>query len=715
MAYGTVKVDNITFDNGGSDQNVTVSGLYRATTSGVTLSGTIAAATVSGVTVIGSTTISGATVTGTTANFTSGNFSNLISAAATMSGALIMANQQQVRFREAVGNGVNYIALQAPAIVSADQTITLPDQTGTVITTGDNGSVSSTMLATNLTISAAAGSTAAPSIAFTGDLNTGIYSPGADTLAFVEGGTEAMRIDSSGNVGIGTSTPRGQVSIANNATGTGVVDSSLHFGYSVVDYYGFRIVNSNDPTAQAAGLLKFQRGTTSTWENALVIDNNGNVGIGTTSPGANLHVNNVSALSSVPAIGSLGGLFNATVGLNDYGLISGALNSGAYFFQAQTTNGTSATYSILLNPNGGNVGIGSTAPSSTSMLTVRDATNGSYRAENTVGGYARFGVTDNATSAGFVDVTNELLFRLGGTEKGRFDSSGRLLVGTSSSTQTDVTVTGLLQIQSAATERGISQLHTSNDASATFLQFSKIRSTSIVQSDDFLGRIQFNGYDGSAYKPAAAIDAQVDGTPGTNDMPGRLVFSTTADGAASPTERMRIDYLGRTNFLSSDLGLELHVTTGAGTTTALIDGRHSASANTTGNGTRSFVVFTNGNIQNTNGSYTTISDAKLKENIVDADSQWNDLKAIQIRNWNFKAETDHETYRQIGPIAQELAVICPGLVFDTPDRDEDGNETGEVTKGVKQSVLYMKAVKALQEAMERIETLEARLTAAGID
>jgi trimeric autotransporter adhesin len=146
MAYGSVKVDTIIFDDNGSDQNVTVSGLYRATTSGVTVSGTIAAGTVSGVTVIGSTTVSGATVTGTTANFTSGNFSNIISAAATMSGALIMANQQQVQFREAVGNGVNHIALQAPAIVSADQTITLPDETGTVVTTGDTGSVTSTMI-----------------------------------------------------------------------------------------------------------------------------------------------------------------------------------------------------------------------------------------------------------------------------------------------------------------------------------------------------------------------------------------------------------------------------------------------------------------------------------------------------------------------------------------------------------------------------------------
>jgi hypothetical protein len=125
------------------------------------------------------------------------------------------------------------------------------------------------------------------------------------------------------------------------------------------------------------------------------------------------------------------------------------------------------------------------------------------------------------------------------------------------------------------------------------------------------------------------------------------------------------------------------------------------------NGTTSFVVYTNGNVVNTNGSYTTLSDVRLKENIVDAGSQWDDLKAIRIRNWNFKEETGHETHRQIGPIAQELEQVCPGLVFDTPDRDADGNKTGEVTKGVNQSVLYMKAVKALQEAMERIEQLEA--------
>ena len=127
--------------------------------------------------------------------------------------------------------------------------------------------------------------------------------------------------------------------------------------------------------------------------------------------------------------------------------------------------------------------------------------------------------------------------------------------------------------------------------------------------------------------------------------------------------------------------------------------------------TASFLVFTNGNVTNTNGSYGTISDVKLKENIVDAGSQWDDLKAIKIRNWNFKEETGHQTHRQIGPIAQELEQVCPGLIFEMPDQDKEGNDTGEVTKGVNQSVLYMKAVKALQEAMERIEQLEAKVAA----
>ena len=125
-----------------------------------------------------------------------------------------------------------------------------------------------------------------------------------------------------------------------------------------------------------------------------------------------------------------------------------------------------------------------------------------------------------------------------------------------------------------------------------------------------------------------------------------------------------------------------------------------------------------GDCENTNNRYTGISDIKLKENVVDASSQWDDIKALQVRHYNFKEETGYSTHKQIGLIAQEVETVCPGLVGETNDTDDELNETGTVTKSVAYSVLYMKAVKALQEAMDRIETLEtqnasleARLTA----
>ena len=118
-------------------------------------------------------------------------------------------------------------------------------------------------------------------------------------------------------------------------------------------------------------------------------------------------------------------------------------------------------------------------------------------------------------------------------------------------------------------------------------------------------------------------------------------------------------------------------------------------------GSNKFIILSSGNVINANNSYGQISDISLKENIVDAKSQWNDIKNIKIRNFNFKSSTGHDTHTQIGLVAQEVETVCPKLV----DTNEDGK------KIVTSSVLYMKAVKALQEAQTRIETLEAKVTA----
>jgi hypothetical protein len=456
MAYGTVKVDNITFDNGGSDQNVTVSGLYRATTSGVTVSGTIAATTVSGVTVIGSTTVSGATVTGTTANFTSGNFSNIISSAATMSGALIMASQQQVRFREL--DNTNHIALQAPAIVSADQTITLPEQTGTLITTGDNGSVSSTMLATNLTISAAAGSATTPSIAFTGDLNTGIYSPGADQLAAATNGAQRVFVGSTGNVGIGPSVSLGAKLDVNETGTTSCVIRAKNDTTSVYldanNGYSYLNTFSNHP--MLFGTNNAER---------LRIDSSGNVGIGTTSPTTTLDV-------------------NGDVTITDKIIHAGDTNTAIRFPAADT-------------------------------VTVETS----------------------------------------GAERVRVDSVGRLLVGTSTARQSRTGTTSFLtqlQIETSGSDPGIAISRFINTGSPSYLCLQKgrgsIASPATVIADDLTGRIIFSGWDGSNFTNTALIESEVDGTPGANDMPGRLIFYTTPAGSAVPTERLRIKSDGESYF-----------------------------------------------------------------------------------------------------------------------------------------------------------------------
>ena len=172
------------------------------------------------------------------------------------------------------------------------------------------------------------------------------------------------------------------------------------------------------------------------------------------------------------------------------------------------------------------------------------------------------------------------------------------------------------------------------------------------------------------------------------------------------------------------------------------------------NSTARLRIWADGDVVNHDNSYGSTSDERLKQDIVDASSQWDDIKNIKIRN--FKKKDDIEKYgdkawSQIGVIAQELETVSPKLIRETePDENDvainsefgtvvddtdkpieyketdtipDGKKVGDVkgyekkvevksnVKAVMYSVLYMKAVKALQEAMTRIETLEAKVKA----
>ena len=146
-----------------------------------------------------------------------------------------------------------------------------------------------------------------------------------------------------------------------------------------------------------------------------------------------------------------------------------------------------------------------------------------------------------------------------GSERLRIDSNGRLLAGTNSSRS----VGDEVKLQIEGTDQPTSSLSaTRNSANAAgpSLNFGKSRGSSVgsntvVQGDDLLGNLNFFGADGTdTNTKSASIQAFVDGTPGSNDMPGRLVFNTTSDGAASVTERLRIASAGQIGLGGANYG-----------------------------------------------------------------------------------------------------------------------------------------------------------------
>lgn len=160
--------------------------------------------------------------------------------------------------------------------------------------------------------------------------------------------------------------------------------------------------------------------------------------------------------------------------------------------------------------------------------------------------------TGDANTGIYSPGADQVAFSTSGTERLKVDSGGRLLVGTSTARSNFFNAgnTALFQVEGTGETAAIRNL---NDDFGSMLLLGKSRSTSntIVQNNDNIGLLSFQGNDGTEFVECAAIKAVVDGTPGANDMPGRLVFSTTADGASSPTERLTIDSAGIVNITNT--------------------------------------------------------------------------------------------------------------------------------------------------------------------
>jgi hypothetical protein len=525
---------------------------------------------------------------------------------------------------------------------------------------------------------------------------------------------ERMIIDSSGNVGIGTTSPNCELHVGNSSGNPSIEISRGAVGAE----HGYRLFGADGEGNVALKFLPVDNG--SVGDETMRIDGSGRLLVGLSS-GANRNLlqiqgdvdNGANGVGGISlrrgvALGSIGD--GSQLGQLDFCMSDGGVAArilcdaagsaatddypGRLEFWTTADGASSPSLNMTLDSSG-RLLIGTTTEGQVSAdnLTINDSADCgiTIRSGSTSTGAIFFsdGTSGNAEFDGFIEYNQNSRFMRFGTaesERMRIDSSGRLLVGTTSNFNG-----GRLCIGSGQGTNTPSGEHVKLGPNTNRIEFLDTNSNASDTGSVSLYNTVYNNRSANIelYHPAANT--------------GGIKFETH-DGV-SLNERMRIRSDGRL-YLHGSPNLFISNTASAGTSQVFIAAGHSATD--IENSTLSFRVYNNGNVQNTNNSYGAISDSKLKENIIDASSQWDDIKALRVRNYNF---IEGQTHTQIGVVAQEVETVSPGLVYESPDTNDDGNELGTVTKSVNYSVLYMKAVKALQEAMARIETLEAKVAA----
>jgi hypothetical protein len=486
-----------------------------------------------------------------------------------------------------------------------------------------------------------------------------------------------MRLDSSGRLGLGTSSPDNTLTVngtiawpysgAAVMTGNFVQRKYIWSAYTTRDTVNFGVPGADGGTGADATTPR------------MTIDSLGRVGIGVTTVGSPLHVK-----------------ANSTEGIR--------IESPDY----------SSIYGLVTSRRNSNTPLEISAVQTVGTL---DA------------------------SISFSRSTNGTTF----AESGRWDKDGRLLVGTSTARSNffNATISPTLQCEATAGTAGggtISTVYNSNDTSSNAIIIGKTRATSTggvtaVQSGDDLGFLSFQGADGTELVEAARISASVDGTPGADDMPGRLVFSVTKDGQSSPTEAMRINNAGfvlvGTQSNAENYGFNYKYNGG------ITNGLYVASTATSGDGSflttwsrgytinntspalyytepgaTRFEVRNNGGIANYSANNVNLSDRNAKKDIEPAAGTWDCLKEWEIVNFRYKDQPD-DADLNMGVIAQQVAESCPEVitVFQEAKEATEDQPAQEERLGVKDQQMVWMAIKALQEAQLRIETLEAKVAA----
>jgi hypothetical protein len=288
-----------------------------------------------------------------------------------------------------------------------------------------------------------AGSASAPSITANGDTNTGIFFPAADTIAFAEGGVEAMRLDSSGNLLVGTTTAvsgakvtvSGSVAASAGASVAGNAWGVLPYTASslVVDTNaGTSRLFSIGPDASTKGAILFYQSTSSgSATQAMTLDASGNFMVGTTTP-----LQTASNRGNITVNGSASSILNMGVNGSVAAYIFASSTSATYEVAGTNTISASGANVITLNTNGseraridssGNLLVGTTNATVTSGAGIRlltsatipqvgvtvSTTSNNYLLYNSTAAAYRFFVSDagqiNATSTSITAISDASL------------------------------------------------------------------------------------------------------------------------------------------------------------------------------------------------------------------------------------------------------------------------------------------------------------------